>query len=194
MGSANHVSGFFKVTLVCFGLAGVLAVGCGGDDGDTGGTATGSGTGSGTGTATGTGTGTESGTGTGSGTGSGTAAGTGSGTGSGTPGGMGACDPDPNEPCEVCAAQECATETDACCVEMGCLDLVRCALETGCSADPNPLACYMPDTCQTEVDNAGGPLGSGTTAAQTLGECTVNAAEAASGGPCQQCNEQINGM
>ena len=188
---ANIISTFCEVTLLSFGLISALAIGCGSDDGDTGGTATGNGSGTATGTSTGTGAGTASGTGsgTGSGTATGTTSGSGTGTGSGTPGGMASCDPDPNEPCELCAAQACATEIDTCCAETGCIDLVRCALETGCAADPDPTACLT--VCGPEIEAAGGVPSSGVTAAQGLGTCTVAAAEAASSGPCFECNQQF---
>jgi hypothetical protein len=188
MGKAGQLKGLHHVMLGSFVLCGALAVGCGGDDGD-GGTSSGSGTGTTTGSGTGTSTG--SGTGTTTGTGGGTGTGTATGTATGTGGGMGACTPDPTNPCEVCAYQECPTEADACCMESGCLDVVNCALETGCTQDPNPLACYEDNTCKSEIDAAGGPLGAGTTAAQDVGDCTVAAAEAATSGPCMECNQMF---
>ena len=102
---------------------------------------------------------------------------------------MSNCDPDPNEPCELCAAQDCSAEVATCCMEVGCIELVRCALETGCAADPNPTACLA--ACGPEIEAAGGVPSSGVTAAQGLGTCTVDAAEMAADGPCFECNQQF---
>jgi hypothetical protein len=171
------------LNLFAFGMATMLAVNCGGDDDGSSGTSAGSATG------TGTGTGTTSGTDTGtpSGTQGGTTTGTPAGSAAGTPSGADDCTPDPNDVCEVCASEACPAEAATCCATAGCLDLVACALATGCANDPDPLACFQADTCMDEIIAAGGPAGAGTTAAQAVGNCAVAAGMAAMDGPCFEC-------
>ena len=88
-------------------------------------------------------------------------------------GGAGMCDEsqiNQDDACEVCAYDECQETLKACCEQPGCLDIIECALETGCSEDPDPLACYKPETCQQVIDDAGG-IGVATMYASPLGDC-----------------------
>jgi hypothetical protein len=72
-----------------------------------------------------------------------------------------------DDPCEVCIATECTAEALACCEHEGCLEVVRCAAENGCSG----VDCYAPDKCQAEIDAAGIDVASEYAAA--LGECAM---------------------
>jgi len=93
-------------------------------------------------------------------------------TTSGTGGGeIEECGPssiDPDDPCELCVATSCTTEALACCEQPGCLDIISCAQDTGCSG----LDCYAPETCKDVIDSAGGPI-TATQFAQPLGDCAI---------------------
>ena len=73
--------------------------------------------------------------------------------------------------CELCIASQCTTEALACCEQEGCLDVVRCAADSGC----NGYDCYAPDMCQAEIDAAG--IEVATTYAQALGDCAIEKCE-----------------
>jgi len=76
--------------------------------------------------------------------------------------------------CEVCVVKSCTQEALACCQHEGCLDVIACAQKTGCDG----VNCYAPDTCQKEIDAAGGPSVA-LEFASPLGECALgNCADA----------------
>ncbi len=84
-----------------------------------------------------------------------------------------------DDPCEVCVVTSCTAEALACCQNDGCLDIVACAQEKGCSG----ADCYQPDTCQKVIDDAGG-IQIAIGYAAPLGECAFEncAAECGQGG------------
>jgi hypothetical protein len=94
-------------------------------------------------------------------------------TGSGM-GGGGDCEAGIDNACEMCAADSCTTEAQACAdlsvcdaagePTSGCLSLVYCAVEKCGGAD---LACVS-DMCSEELEGAGSD---GLAAATTLGDC-----------------------
>jgi len=93
------------------------------------------------------------------------------GSGASGAGGAGECSEsqiNQDDACEVCAIDECYDLLLACCEVEGCLDIIRCAQETECTG----VDCYMPDTCQTEIDAAGG-IGVATEFASPLGDCVL---------------------
>jgi hypothetical protein len=74
---------------------------------------------------------------------------------------------DLEDPCEACVAEACTSEGLECCSTEGCMDVLSCAREVGCDG----VSCYQPDTCQAEIDAAGGPTSPAIPAAQALGNC-----------------------
>ncbi|MBM4359226.1 MAG: hypothetical protein FJ096_14070 [Deltaproteobacteria bacterium] len=84
-----------------------------------------------------------------------------------------------DDPCEVCVVTSCTAEALACCQNEGCLDIVACAQETGCSG----ADCYQPETCQKVIDDAGG-IQIAVGYAAPLGECAFEncATECGQGG------------
>jgi hypothetical protein len=75
------------------------------------------------------------------------------------------------DPCELCIASQCTAEALACCMHEGCLDVVRCAAENGCSG----IDCYAPEKCQAEIDAAGIDVAQEYAAA--LGACAVESCQ-----------------
>jgi hypothetical protein len=84
---------------------------------------------------------------------------------------------DMNDPCEVCVATSCTMQALACCQQPGCLDIVRCAQEKGCSG----IDCYAPETCKDVIDKAGGPAVA-TMYAKPLGDCALASCKDKCGG------------
>jgi hypothetical protein len=99
-------------------------------------------------------------------------------TGSGDNGGQcTAGSVDLNDPCQVCVVTKCTAEAKACCEQNGCLDIIACARETGCDG----AGCYAPDTCQKQIDAAGG-ITVALEFAQPLGDCAIANCQADCGG------------
>jgi hypothetical protein len=99
--------------------------------------------------------------------------------------GGGQCSVMPDDECEECAVANCPEESDTCCLAInqmtmvGCLDIVDCARETGCSGTD----CYSPENCQEVIVDAG-DLGSPVVnAALALSTCvTMECGDCAAGG------------
>ncbi|MBW2456386.1 MAG: hypothetical protein JRI68_17835 [Deltaproteobacteria bacterium] len=75
---------------------------------------------------------------------------------------------DTDDPCETCAAIQCMDEALACCNTPGCLDIIDCGREKGCSG----IDCYADDKCKDVIDGAGG-LGDATNNAMILADCSA---------------------
>ncbi len=101
--------------------------------------------------------------------------GAGESTGSGTSQACGPASVNQDDPCEVCIATSCTQQALACCQQPGCLEVVRCAAETGCGG----IDCYAPDKCQAEIDAAG--IDVAQTYAVPLGECALESCAEACG-------------
>lgn len=118
--------------------------------------------------------------------GTGGTAGVGGAGGAGGAGGMGmASCVDAGDTCQVCADEVCPTETEACCQATGCKDLIVCVIEN-CADDLQDFNCIAAN-CLAEVTAAGGIMGAGTAAAQTLGECMATPLQNPPAGACTDC-------
>jgi hypothetical protein len=72
--------------------------------------------------------------------------------------------------CNDCFEQECPKELAACCQTDGCIALIQCAIFM--CAGGGDVACIL-QQCGQELNDAGGPSGEGTLAAQDFGSCAV---------------------
>jgi hypothetical protein len=103
---------------------------------------------------------------------------TGSGKADGTSKGQcTAADIDPENACEMCVVKNCTKEAKACCDHKGCLDIIDCGKKTGCS----DVDCYKPETCQKQIDAAGG-IGVALQLAKPLGDCALKSCKTECGG------------
>jgi hypothetical protein len=74
--------------------------------------------------------------------------------------------------CNECLCESCLEETNDCVDDQGCLDIAACAYEKECIL----ASCYLPETCQEEIDAAGGLGSTSVNLATVVGECSVAAA------------------
>lgn len=102
-------------------------------------------------------------------------------SGPGTP----ACSVDvlESDPCIACAASECEPSAGQCCGLQGCLEALSCTLETGCQH----AECLAPETCQAEIDAAGGIGGEALTVMMELGPCLGAAIASSTEASCAEC-------
>lgn len=77
--------------------------------------------------------------------------------------------------CEVCACKSCFADIAPCFQDVGCPAILQCANLTGCSG----VNCYSASTCQSVIDQYGGPFGSSVNVALPLFQCLQSA-----GCPC----------
>jgi len=66
-----------------------------------------------------------------------------------------------------CACDNCVCELGDCEADAGCTAIRACAQEKDCLG----VACYAPDTCQSVIDENGGPMGPATALATALSTC-----------------------
>lgn len=112
----------------------------------------------------------------------------------GSGGGLATCI-DAQESCEVCADEQCPTETQDCCDETGCKDLVLCLLDNCANSLSDQLALIQcaATSCSAELTAAGGalPPGPGVTAAQDLGTCLSGPLQNPPAGACTDCVDEF---
>lgn len=107
-------------------------------------------------------------------------------TGGNGQGGSPACTPVGE--CEICAADQCASQWNTCCQTTGCIDLSRCVRDN-CDSDPFDLACINA-SCPSELAAAGGVGGPGATAGVSLGTCLQTAIANPPTAECTTCASQ----
>lgn len=110
----------------------------------------------------------------------------GNGPGGSGQGGAPACAPVGE--CEICAADQCASQWNSCCQTTGCVDLSRCVRDN-CDSDPFDLTCINA-SCSSELAAAGGVGGPGATAGISLGTCLQTALANPATAECTTCASQ----
>lgn len=73
----------------------------------------------------------------------------------------------PTTPCQTCLCGSCAAELGKCAFYAGCDKISDCMLTTACKG----ADCYAPSTCQSVIDQHGGPNGSERQVADSVVSC-----------------------
>jgi polyvinyl alcohol dehydrogenase (cytochrome) len=77
---------------------------------------------------------------------------------------------------ENCACDQCACELERCRAVPGCMEVRKCAIQTGCATAP--LSCYLgaASPCKEVIDQHGGPTGQATLTSVQAGDCSLKKA------------------
>jgi hypothetical protein len=81
-------------------------------------------------------------------------------------GGVSACEAHATSGCQTCTCESCPAEWQSCDDDGGCLEILDCADQAGCTG----VQCYL-GPCNAVIDQHGGPLGESAGLAQDVGQC-----------------------